>query len=75
MNNNLIDVDVELFALIFFWVALWKIITIIINWLLVQMNAQNNIGIEFLVYIILVICSLYVINLNKKNKEEEDKNK
>lgn len=68
------ELDIELFALVFFWVGLWGIINIIMQWLFEQLGSYYDPGIGVLIYSILVIGSFYVLTivLNKKKEKNED---
>ena len=68
------ELDIELFALVFFWVGLWGIINIIMQWLFEQLGTYYDPGVGVLIYSILVIGSFYVLArvLNEKNKQKNE---
>ncbi len=76
--SSLITTDTELFSLIFVWVSLWGIITIIVNWLFEQMGSYYNPGTAFMVYLVIFLASFFVLSQvirekeNKENKEKEN---
>ena len=71
------DLDVELFALIFFWVSVWGVLNILIQWIFEQMGTYSNPGVKMLMYLTILFASLYVLSvtLKEKNKKEHNKNK
>ena len=76
--SSLITTDTELFSLIFVWVSLWGIITIIVNWLFEQMGAYYNPGTAFMVYLVIFLASFFVLSQvirEKENKENIEKEK
>ena len=48
-------------AVVFFWVGLWGAITVICEWLFLQMGNYNNPGTQFLIYFLITIMAAYVI--------------
>ena len=68
-------------ALVFFWVGLWGAITVVCEWLFLQLGCHNTPGSQFLIYILITIASAYVI-INYiddifpfLNKDDNDDNK
>ena len=70
--SSLITTDTELFSLIFVWVSLWRIITIIVNWLFEQMGSYHNPGTAFLVYLVIFLASFFVLSQAIEEKEEKE---
>jgi len=48
-------------AVVFFWVGLWGAITVVCEWLFLQLGCYNNPGTQFLIYLLIALMAAYVI--------------
>lgn len=48
-------------AVVFFWVGLWAVISIVCEWLFLQLGSYNNPGSQFLIYLLITLMAAYVI--------------
>ena len=71
------NINLELFALVFFWLSTWSIINLLIQWLFKQMGPYHNPGTSFLIYAIILTGTLFVLDRTidddiEKDKEDDD---
>ena len=70
----MVNLDLELIVLVFFWLSLWGLINTVIQWIFKQMGQFYNPGTSFLVYLIIFLGSLIVFNnlIDSQDSQDED---
>ena len=66
-------ITLDIIILIFFWVGMWGIINISLNFTFDKLNAQNDRWFKFIVYLIIALVGLYLINYIMIKDDEDDK--
>ena len=71
-RNRNKNIDSIVIFLIVFWVAVWGIITIALDWFFEITNCIDNRPAKFLVYLVIAIFTLVILNMIMNDVENED---